>query len=160
MRRIAVIASLLCCIGLVACDDNKQAVQTAQPTVQLPLPAPVAQLPQQTPIYTETRRQRSRSQESSDDSFYENDSESSYSESYSESDSDEYARDENDTIEAHDRDHRKRAVAHVWNDGFGREHASTSGTEQLYADRAAANPINSKNYRDPWYGYHDGWDRK
>lgn len=161
MRRIAVTASLLCCLGLVACDDNKQAVQTAQPAVQLP--PPVVQLPPTAPVYSETR-ERSHSEESREDSFYENDSESSYSESssesYSESDADEYERDEHASIETRDRDHRKnRAVAHVWTDGFGREHVTTAGTEKLYADRAASDPINSKSYRDPWHGYHDDWDR-
>ncbi|MBI3676742.1 MAG: hypothetical protein HY243_09015 [Proteobacteria bacterium] len=146
MRRIVIVASVLASLGVAACDQQQATVQNAQPVAQLPPPPPpVMQPPQQSAPTSQTRRQRA---SRSDGSFYGEDNQT-----YTNSAQDENQDNSSDRSTVETRDRRVRAVGHLWTDGFGRQHASTSGEEHLYTEHAANDTINAKDYRDPWFGY-------
>ena len=147
MRRIVIVTSVLASLGVAACDQQQPTVQNAQPVAQLPPPPPPVLQPPQQQISPTSRTRRHRTSRS-DDSFYGEDNET-----YTDSAQDEDQDNSSDRSTLETRDQRKRAVAHLWTDGFGRQHVSTSREEDFYAERAASDTINARDYRDPWFGY-------
>jgi hypothetical protein len=149
MRRIVVLASFAAALALAGCDQEQPQVQNAQPVAQLPPPpAPVTQPVQQQNMTASRSRRRRSEYKSESDSFYGEDKQF-----YSGSEEDSYDDEDGSDRRADRHDDHKRAVAHLWTDGFGRQHISSDDEQAFYAEQASHDTINAKTTRDPWFGY-------